>query len=364
MDIKAVYMILTEQCNLRCKYCYETHGTRRMSLDVAKATVDFLMRGASRELDIMLFGGEPTLEYKLIVQLVDYILEIQKGRDIMLEMVSNCTQFPEELQEALKKWFQAGNRMHVQLSIDGPEEVQDAYRVRPDGTGSWNTVKPTMDIWKELERNHGNLEVTVHGCLNKQTIGKLWDTYNYFREDLGVKKLWYLPVSEEDWAPEDVEAYRDGLKMITKDIKRRCMESKSLDELYYYSPLNKCLNERLGRGKPCAAGTSFMSVAPNGTLYPCHQIAMNTPEGSCGDIWKGVDEMSRLLYMHYDDTDFEQCRNCEHDSCFRCIAHNFDARGCIVGLPKAIYCRFMLADKEMIEELRAFRKEIENNGFV
>ncbi|MGQ9462849.1 MAG: radical SAM protein [Candidatus Fervidibacter sp.] len=56
-------MFLTEACNLRCDYCFVAtkKGYKRMSRDVAKRAVDFLMKESreEREVTITFFGGEP-----------------------------------------------------------------------------------------------------------------------------------------------------------------------------------------------------------------------------------------------------------------------------------------------------------------
>mgnify|MGYP000327046117 CR=1 FL=1 len=103
-----------------------------------------------------------------------------------------------------------------------------------------------------------------------------------------------------------------------------------------------------------------MSIAPDGSLSPCHQMYFNTPESGCGDIWDGVDNEARRIFVEYDDEDFEGCQGCDHVHCFRCIAHNFDNRGCFLSIPGGIYCDMMRVDKELQDELKAYVEEIEN----
>ena len=74
-EVNAAYFVLTEQCNLRCTYCYEQHGTKRMTLEVAKAGVDLLFKTKHNNVSVTFFGGEPTLEWKLIIEIVEYIKE-------------------------------------------------------------------------------------------------------------------------------------------------------------------------------------------------------------------------------------------------------------------------------------------------
>jgi uncharacterized protein len=62
-------LILTDQCNLRCSYCFEKDkNPHNMSDETALAAVDFLMEesGPMKRVTILFFGGEPLLRFDLI----------------------------------------------------------------------------------------------------------------------------------------------------------------------------------------------------------------------------------------------------------------------------------------------------------
>lgn len=71
--------VVTEDCNLRCKYCYMVHKNdrKRMSLETGKKAVDFFLShdGFTEDAVIIDFiGGEPFLEIELIDQIADYFV--------------------------------------------------------------------------------------------------------------------------------------------------------------------------------------------------------------------------------------------------------------------------------------------------
>ena len=73
-----ITLCVTEECNLRCKYCYMAHKNsfHRMSFETAKAAVDFFL-DQPVALDAVVWdfiGGEPTLEMELIDKISDYII--------------------------------------------------------------------------------------------------------------------------------------------------------------------------------------------------------------------------------------------------------------------------------------------------
>lgn len=77
---------VTDDCNLACKYCYQTHkGKKKMSFETAKKMVDLLLSGnkgvgdyinpqKSPGLIIDFIGGEPLLEIELIDQICSYTI--------------------------------------------------------------------------------------------------------------------------------------------------------------------------------------------------------------------------------------------------------------------------------------------------
>ena len=72
--IGSVSVMLTDDCNFACDYCYETKKPRRMSWDTMKSVLHWLDREnpKGRNVSISFFGGEPTLEWDLIVKTVNY----------------------------------------------------------------------------------------------------------------------------------------------------------------------------------------------------------------------------------------------------------------------------------------------------
>lgn len=358
--VNAAYLVVTEQCNLRCKYCYETHGTRRMSEEVAFAGIDFLFRNStkSREsIDITFFGGEPTLEADLIYNSVTYAVKKSReyGKPVSIGMVTNCVMLPDTIRDVITKY---GKEIffNIQMSIDGPEDVQNAYRVFPDGiTGSWFRVTETIDKWVEIfnQINHGMLG--IHGCFNKVTLPKLYESYRYFREDRGLEKIWNIPVSEEKWDEHDVDVYREQLTKIKDHIIKKCYERKSYDEIPLYSPLSRCIENHGPRCKPCGAGVNFVSITPDGSISPCHQMHFNIPDSKIGDVWSGIDEDRRRLFVEYEESDLPCTeKGCPQTQCYRCIANNYDHRGCMFSIHDEMFCRMMMVDYDIQKELKEF----------
>ena len=77
--IKAMCLHISHDCNLRCKYCFASTGDfgvgrKLMDLETAKRAIDFLIEksGDRKFLEVDFFGGEPSLNFDVVMQTVEY----------------------------------------------------------------------------------------------------------------------------------------------------------------------------------------------------------------------------------------------------------------------------------------------------
>lgn len=171
--LQIMYLIVTDHCNLECKYCFEEVPARttvfkpaHMTVEVAKASIDLFAKMVARygnpekETVIHLYGGEPLMNQRVIRSSIDYVRTLKKEGALPAElktaMVTNGTLVTDELAE-----FFAENGTTIGLSIDGPQEINNRYR-RAKGDGL-NVFSETMNALSLLEK-HGvkvGLSVTL-----------------------------------------------------------------------------------------------------------------------------------------------------------------------------------------------------------
>lgn len=142
-EVDTFILGITEQCNLRCRYCcysgaYEgsrTHSSRAMNSDDIDAILAFIQEmSSSRHPHIAFYGGEPLMQYSLL----QYTVEKAEERwpdQVDFSITTNATLLTEERME----WLM---RHHVQLeiSIDGPMTFHDKCRVDSSGRGSFSRM--------------------------------------------------------------------------------------------------------------------------------------------------------------------------------------------------------------------------------
>ena len=182
-------------CNLDCKYCfflskeslYPT-GKSRMSETMLENYIKQLCEQSGPEVNIAWQGGEPTLMgLRFFQRAVELANRFRKpGQRLLHTIQTNGTLLDDN-------WcaFFKANQFLVGLSVDGPQELHDAYRVDRSGAGSFERV---LRGW-ELLRKHAvdvNILCTVHAA----NVGQPLEVYRFFRDEMQAEYLQFIPIVE------------------------------------------------------------------------------------------------------------------------------------------------------------------------
>ena len=185
-------------CNLDCEYCFFLSkealypGDRfRMSEDLLANYVRQVVESqTSPEVTIAWQGGEPTLMgLEFFERAVELANEAARpGQTISHTIQTNGTLLTHEWCEFLRQ-----QRFLVGISIDGPRQLHDRYRVDKKG-------RPTFD---RVMRGHGLLvehgvDYNVLCTINAENQYHPLDVYRFFRDDLGARHIQFIPIVERD----------------------------------------------------------------------------------------------------------------------------------------------------------------------
>jgi uncharacterized protein len=348
--MKSASFLLTENCNLNCAYCFELPGRtkKRMSWDVAKAGIDML-RKSGNGYSMMMFGGEPFLEFDLMKKMIDYALS--KPESFSTQIITNATIINQEIVDWLKENKERAN-ISVQLSIDGPKYIHDKYRVYHNGKGSFDNIIKNIHMWKDALDIHTG-QLNVHGVLGKETIDKAYEIYKFYREDLGIPYTWLMPAHSENWTSEDTAKYREALFKIAKEAIDEYNKTKDKNVLRYNRPVDKACAADPGHGKPCGAGDSFFTITADGGLWPCHEFYFNDPSQhmKIGTVFTEINKAKTRVFREYGHDDLCS-RDCKNFNCSRCIADNWRMNGSPFTQIKGEHCKQSTAEQEMINYVR------------
>lgn len=157
-------------CNIDCAYCFYKGrdasvgtGRQRMSDEVLETLVRDYMRLGFPVVGFAWQGGEPTL---MGVDFFAKAVELQKEYGASGQQVSNTLQTNGVLLDDNWCRFYHENQFLLGISIDGPKEFHDRYRVDHSGAGTFERVMRGIETCKRHEvefsalvlLNNGNVE--------------------------------------------------------------------------------------------------------------------------------------------------------------------------------------------------------------
>ena len=169
-------------CNLDCSYCfyleksqlYKGTGSFRMSPEVLETYIrDYIAAQPGPEASFAWQGGEPTL---LGVGFFREVVALQKrlagGKTVRNAFQTNGILIDDEWAK-----FLAENEFLVGISIDGPRELHDAYRVNKGKQPTFDRVLAGLEKLK-LHRVEFNTLTTVHRKNSRHPL----EVYRFLRE--------------------------------------------------------------------------------------------------------------------------------------------------------------------------------------
>ncbi|HTP64469.1 MAG TPA: anaerobic sulfatase maturase [Geobacteraceae bacterium] len=187
-------------CNLDCAYCFYLEkralfgaGEDFRMPDTVLAT--FIRRYVEEQptpvVEFVWQGGEPTL---LGIDFFKRVVELQqpfRGR----KTITNSLQTNGTLLDDAWCRFLKRHNFMVGISLDGPKEMHDRYRVDGKGNGTFDAVLRGL----RLLRKHG-VEYNVMASVARDTAGNPLEVYRFFKAE-GVEFMQFVPIIER--VPDD-----------------------------------------------------------------------------------------------------------------------------------------------------------------
>jgi uncharacterized protein len=352
VPLQTLVVNVTNQCNLSCTYCYEygedkivdTENGKQpkfMSAETARASVDFALRESreSRTAHITFFGGETLMNFPVLKSTIAYAREraAEAGKDIDFSLTTNATLLKPDVIE-----FLADNRVGVTISIDGPEDLQNRFRVFKNGTGSYEIAAPKI---KALLARHRSRPVGARVTLTRQTLD-VARIYRHLTEEIGFWEVGFAPVTtapSRDYAIAGA-GFDDLLgqfRILAQDYLRAGLENRH----HGFSNVRETLQEiHQGHAKayPCGAGIGLMGVATDGDVALCHRFA-GSDAHKLGTVRDGVswDRQQAFLETHHiaEKTDCQTCW--ARPICAGGCYHEANTRYGTTATPNLHYCEWI-----------------------
>lgn len=377
-DIRDNYCIynaivnLTDNCNLRCPYCFTEHNTRKIDMGTMKAAISFILKEVDRSdkkliPSIAFFGGEPMLRYEDIIKPTIYWAEetgLVKNYNLRFTMTSNGTLFNEE---NLK--FLSDHQVGLLLSMDGDKYTQDNQRPGVNGQSSFDMINTDLI----LKYYPG---VTFRSAIEPRNVSHMLENY-IFARNKGFKNYFITPNLYAEWTDDQLKIAMEQLACIAQVIYNDVSTDQTPLEWNDFKQTIQELfipNEYKIDYGHCGIGTVSVGISTNGDLNGCqeHNTYIDHDIFYIGNIFTGIDkEKHKRLLSAFREKDHpvfkdnpNRCNSCEfynHCASHFCPSYNMGNGSLIVNCKANCYWKQFVYNLALIWVQQA---EIENNKKV
>lgn len=343
---------VTEVCNLRCKYCiygddtknFRSFGGKQMSVEIATKAVDYFVENGDKEKDLMIsfYGGEPLLNYDLIVKVTNYSKKILGSR-VTFNLTSNLTMLNQQMAD-----FFAENDFRIVCSLDGDGQIHNENRVFAGGGGSYERTMEGLKLLYETYDEGQREYIGINSVIAPPYSEEKFDRINEFFDGLpylDIKSPRSVSYVGRDVIADDSRlssnmdivrvSNRDKYDLLSWEYGKLSENQEKVFSNMLEDGLKDIHNRRIsdipftdsGLNACCVPGIQRLYVSVEGSFYACERIG-NSP--AIGDVWDGI-SLDRIKKYYVDDYTQKSKENCGRcwalQLCNVCYARCFDNGG-------------------------------------
>ena len=332
-----ITMVLSERCNMRCRYCAYSgiylynrkHSNKTMSPKVMKKAVDFYFSHSSinDEKNLSIYGGEPLYSFELLKECINYIRN-QYTTQAQYNMTTNGTLLDNNRVE-----FLVENQFSLLVSIDGPKKTHDQYRVFRNGKGTFDCIirnlKKMKALYPEYYQSKVRFNIVMHPPLDFERI-------NEFISDPAIRpaSIRFSDVNNHfttffnRFNSDQMEAFRNSKKNIRNSFYSKVINGDELNEverslfrtkfLYLHRRDMNLLADKYPSNGQCIIGERALLVNIDGSLNFCSRI---DDSFNLGNVFTGYDyKRIEMIYFDMERLFAKRCYGCwAIRFCMKCI---------------------------------------------
>lgn len=294
MNSISPWIFTTENCNLRCPYCFEEHINNVMSEDVWNAIcgqfIKLISDGVLDRTHWRLSGGEPLLVFDSWKEYLPYMKK-NLEKKFSAGIISNFTLLTDEIIK-----YSLENKIGFGVSLDGTEHS----KIDINGQSTSKKVMNNID-WYISEGGRCNI-LTVLTDTNTGT-GELLELARFV-----VKHNLNWQTNSDIFVMQGNDCIDQMYADLVEVIEFLTKSGYSMNR-FTFQFLNPCSTCTSG----CQAGRNLFSINTNGDIYPC-QTCKGQPIDNiktCNNIITALKRQS-LYPIGYN---YERPETCEPKSC-------------------------------------------------
>ena len=311
-----MYLIVTTNCNLACKYCYiennvcNNYKEENMSVETAHKAIDeffeHLIAVNMKEAEIILYGGEPLVNWSCVKEIAIYTRQkaVETGINVIVSMVTNGTLIDKEKAHILAKYD-----VRVGISIDGPKEVNDENRIyKKKNESVYDKVIESLKILNSESVNSGfSITISDYFINNKEQV------LNWLQK-IPVKgiayNLYHFSENDDTWK----RTYEEQSDFLIQSFEKLSKEKNLIEDRQFRKI--ESIKESKFKFSDCASvGCNQITIRPNGNISICHCYS-KTDKYVIGNIYnmtfvEALDSSEAKFWKYRSPIFNEECLSCE-----------------------------------------------------
>lgn len=266
---RSLCLIISQDCNLRCEYCYADSGEYRknrqfMNINTAKKSIQKLLCDKNDgKRFILFFGGEPFLNFSLMEEIEFY----RKNNNLNIEYsaTTNGTILNNDIRKFLNENF-----FSITMSLDGMKEINDVFRYG-------NILSAHDEIVKNINilNQSRTYSISIKSVITKHNYNKI-KYVSAYNGTLGVNSMELTPIHllppESKFYLTDNE-YATFVMELSNSMKQNLEASIVNDKNTIYSSIFGLFRQLITKKRKiyhCSAGIDYLAISADGDVYPCH----------------------------------------------------------------------------------------------
>jgi uncharacterized protein len=248
VELRSLTVLLTDQCNFDCTYCYQQQGENYLDFSYIAVTLDFFFDCLEDGSTIDFSGGEPLLAFDLIEKTINYIgrKNSNENKPLRYSITTNGSLLDGSILNFLES-----HRFYVVLSYDGLNQETARH------PGSRDQIE------KMLPRllSSPNIELNVNTVIPPSCSGDFYRSVVYML-DKGIQDINLAFSFHEPWSTAQLLHLKEELVEL-REVLGRYYKTHDLIPIENF-------REPSGGVFSCHAGQDRISLSQDGKIWGCY----------------------------------------------------------------------------------------------
>lgn len=276
--ISKMNMNLCHMCNLRCKYCFAEGGAygqqqSYMSRGVAQKSIDLFLKQLpeSADANIILFGGEPLINLKLLKWIIYYAQAeaLKKNIKITYDIFTNGTLLNDEIKSLMEEM----PNLRILLSMDGPAEINDYFRGCSMKESVTGIIERNLEYIKPFMEKRVVVRCTI-GWKERDLLKRIQYFSKMGFKNIVIDPAYCIDVKGIDHTEEIIHSIIDQLPQVAKYLGIQIKAGNKMNVNLISEMIAQILKNGVGEVNyevpQCPGGQCYVAIDSTGEIYPCH----------------------------------------------------------------------------------------------